>query len=346
MTEEAVRLMSKELIVAILEGNRLDESYKKGIQKAQHHFFIWSIEQGYPDIRKIGKKELVQYHTVLAQLRSKRTGERLASSTINSRYHAVSMIFSVLYKNGILEKNPCHGLHLDIREVDGYKRRPMTRAEVTEFLENIDITTEVGLRDRTLFELIYSSGLRVSEAVTVKIEDIDFLNRQIIVRGKFDRERVVPVSKVARDFLLMFLGERIQHRQGAVFAGNRGISDDVPITSSYISERFKYLLRKFDMDKKEISTHSIRHSTATHLLENGASIRHVQELLGHKSIQATVRYTQLQIESIQKVYRKYHPRENHLYERIDDSYNKRLEKLSKQVEQRKKKNVKKTYVVV
>ena len=174
----------------------------------------------------------------------------------------------------------------------------------------------------------------------MRIEDIDFITRQIIVRGKFNRERAVPISKVARDFLLVYLGQRIEQGEGAVFAGNRGMDENTAITSSYISERFRYLLRKFDMDKKEISTHSMRHSTATHLLENGASIRHVQELLGHKSIEATVRYTQLQVDNIKKVYRKYHPRENKLYEAVDEQYMRRFELLQKEAQMMRKKTCK------
>lgn len=340
MKQESIERLAQELMEDVIDGNRLDSRYKKAIQKAQEHFFSWLQCKGIHDIRLTGKKDILEYHAVLRQLKSKRSGEILSASTVNSRYHAVCLVFSVLYRNGIMEKNPCHGLELDIRESGVYKRRPMTRAEINEFLENIDTGTPVGLRDRTLFELMYSSGLRVSEATNLRIEDIDFITRQIIVRGKFNRERAVPISKVARDFLLVYLGQRIEQGEGAVFAGNRGMDENIAITSAYISERFRYLLRKYDMDKKEISTHSMRHSTATHLLENGASIRHVQELLGHKSIEATVRYTQLQVDNIKKVYRKYHPRENKLYEAVDEQYMRRFELLQKEAQMMRKKTCK------
>ena len=90
--------------------------------------------------------------------------------------------------------------------------------------------------------------------------------------------------------------------------------------SKQISRIFRTYLRKFEMDSPNISTHSVRHSTATHLLDNGASVRHVQELLGHKNIETTVRYTHIQTDGLYKIFRKYHPREHELFEMVDDDY--------------------------
>ena len=107
------------------------------------------------------------------------------------------------------------------------------------------------------------------------------------------------------------------------------------IRSTSISERFRILLRRYDMDKPEISTHSIRHSTATHLLEAGASVRHVQELLGHSSIESTVRYTHVMTDNLAKVYRRYHPREHELFEIADEDYQRRLQGMFSRVPARK-----------
>jgi site-specific recombinase XerD len=178
-----------------------------------------------------------------------------------------------------------------------------------------------------LFELIYSSGLRVAEAASLKREDVNLDRREIIVRGKGERDRLVPVSKLAAAFLELYLGQRIVPCMWVFPGGSRGIQTGSHIRPASISERFRDLLRRFDMDKKEISTHSIRHSTATHLLENGASVRHVQELLGHKSIETTVRYTHIQIDGLTKMYRKYHPREHELFETVDEEYYKQLNTL-------------------
>jgi integrase/recombinase XerD len=242
-------------------------------------------------------------------------------------FYNAKTLFSILYREELIKENPAHNLNIDLPERSGLKRRPLTLTEITTFLENIDTATEQGLKDRTLFELIYSSGLRVSEAAGIKVKDIDFERREVIVRGKGDRDRLVPFSKVARDFLIAFLGKRTETPEDWVFKGSRGSRTGEHIRGESVSEKFRVLLRRFDMDKKEISTHSIRHSTATHLLENGASVRHIQELLGHKYIETTVRYTQIQSDGVFKVFRKYHPREHELFEAVDDEYLRRFDTL-------------------
>lgn len=217
------------------------------------------------------------------------------------------------------------GLKLDIPLPTGWNRRPLTREEITRFLESIDTGTRQGLKDRTLFELIYSSGLRVAEAAALKVGDIDFDRRVMVVRGKFDRDRMVPISCVAHDFLVLYLGDKIDDGDEWVFTGYGGPTRGRHMSSMGVSERFRTLVRRFGMDRPEISTHSIRHSTATHLLENGASIRHVQELLGHRCIESTVRYTHVMTDTLTREYRKYHPREHELFEAVDDDYDARLD---------------------
>ena len=166
----------------------------------------------------------------------------------------------------------------------------------------------------------------------LKVSDVEFDRRLMVVRGKFDRDRMVPISEVAKAFLELHLGERIGNPEDWIFLGfrgprSRGIHAPGHVLGTSISERFRYLLRKMNMDKKEISTHSLRHSTATHLLENGASVRHVQELLGHSNIQSTVRYTHVLTDNLAKVFRRHHPREHELFEVIDQTYMDRLARL-------------------
>ena len=114
----------------------------------------------------------------------------------------------MLYHQGFIKENPVHGLDYKIKSGKKTDRLPLTQQQMYDFLEAIDISTLHGLRNRALFELIYSSGLRVSEAANLKIADIDFDRREAIVRGKFDRDRVVLLSHMAKDFLVLYLGER------------------------------------------------------------------------------------------------------------------------------------------
>jgi site-specific recombinase XerD len=126
-----------------------------------------------------------------------------------------------------------------------------------------------------------------------------------------------------------YLGDKAEHREAWVFEGLRGPTKGGHLRGGTVSERFRELLKTVGMDKPELSTHSIRHSTATHLLENGASIRHVQELLGHRSIESTVRYTHVMTDGLAKVYRRHHPREHELFEAVDEEYRRRLATLAR-----------------
>jgi integrase/recombinase XerD len=275
----------------------------------------------------MGSAALREYHGELCAARSKKTGERLRPCTINNRFHAVTVLFSLLCREEVRGENPARHLRLEMPEAGGMRRRPLSREEITGFLERLDAGTAQGLKDRALFELIYSSGLRVAEASGLKVRDLDFDRREMTVRGKGDRDRVVPFSLVAKEFLLLFLGERARTPEAWVFCGSRGPRTGGPLRGASISERFRILLRRFGMDKPEISAHSIRHSTAAHLLENGAGVRHVQELLGHKDIETTVRYTQQQNEAVARMYRKYHPQEHEYFRAVDGEYIKGLRSL-------------------
>ena len=323
MTGDAVRELALELSRQEMKGNRLKKESQAAALNAQRDFLDWTEKKGYA-LERMGRGELREYHGELCAVCSKKTGERLSAHTINDRFHAVQVLFSLLYREEVIGENPAQNLRLELPEAGGITRRPLTREEITGFLEHLDTGTAQGLKDRTLFELIYSSGLRVAEAAGLKVKDIDFDRREMTVRGKGDRDRVVPFSKVAKEFLLLFLGVKADMPDAWVFCGSRGSRTGEHIRSGSISERFRVLLRRYDMDKKEISTHSIRHSTATHLLENGASVRHVQELLGHKNIETTVRYTHMQNEAVARMYRKYHPQEHEYFKAVDEDYIKRL----------------------
>ncbi|GAB1483425.1 tyrosine recombinase XerC [Treponema sp.] len=319
MDGKSVKVLAYRLVEADMTARRLAEGTKRLTRLALRDFFRWASRRGTPDVRALGKKDLVAFHAWLGTQSSKRSAETLAASTRNGRFRAVRLLYSCLYRSGAIGENPAHGLVLKAAEPRSWRRRPLSREEITTFLETIDVESATGFRDRALFELLYSSGLRVGEAAKLKVKDINFAARQMIVRGKFDRDRMVPISEVACAFLVAWLGPRIGDADAWVFPGYGG-----HLTRSYISDRFRELLRRFAMDRKELSAHSIRHSTATHLLENGASVRHVQELLGHANIESTARYTHVMADGLAKVYRKHHPREHELYEAVDEEYERKL----------------------
>ena len=326
MKSEAVRQFILDEVNAMMSSNRYSKNYIDEINRDVRQFYSWAVKRSLGDITRIGKKELLSYKKYVEHLESKNPGGgALSVSTMNTMLTAVKHVYSMLYIHDLIKENPVHSLEYKIKNGKENKRRPLTKNEITFFLESIDTTTIFGLRNRTIFELIYSSALRVSEVCSLKIGDIDFDKREAIVRGKFDRDRIVPISHVAADFLKLYLADRNNKVEEYVFLGIQSKGYLRPMRSVHVSRIFREYLRKFDMNSPDISTHSVRHSTATHLLDNGASVRHVQELLGHKNIETTVRYTHVQTDGLYKIYRKHHPREHELFEMIDEEYLRQLD---------------------
>ena len=196
----------------------------------------------------------------------------------------------------------------------------MSEEEMANFLDKVDIDAYLGLRDRTIFELMYSSGLRVSEVSKLDIEDVDFNERMVLVRGgKWGKDRVEPVSEVATRFLKLYVAAR-HNTSGPLFVGEQG-----RLGGAAINRRLIQHLKAQGGYRAGFCAHSFRHATATHLLAHGADLRYVQELLGHESIETTCIYTHELVENMKRIYKSYHARENELYEEVDEAYLKRLE---------------------
>lgn len=184
----------------------------------------------------------------------------------------------------------------------------LTIKEVEKLFSSISEDDSYQLRDKTIFELLYSSGLRISEAVELECGDVDFENSYISVVGKGDRERIIPINEEAKRLLRKYLkrsrGEILSDRESDyLFISKKG---------SKLNRKSVWRLLKNYVTgtriNKNITPHTLRHSFATHLLENGADLRSVQELLGHMDISTTQIYTHLAKESLQKIHAKYHPK--------------------------------------
>jgi integrase/recombinase XerD len=302
--------------------------------KMQYAKTFFEFAQGkVSDFRDIGAVAIREYMKQLDAMVSGRTKKHLAARTRNQAFHVVRLIFRSLYLYELIVKNPA----LEIEyEASGHKtqRTLLSEREMARFLDSIDTGKGTGLRDRTLFELMYSSGLRVSEAVNLTIGDIDFEGRLVLIRqSKWGKDRVVPISEVATEFLRKFLSGR-SNKEEHVFTGKTG-----KMRSQTFNVLFKKMLDELGMYRKGLCAHSIRHSCATHLLSHGADLRYVQELLGHESIETTTVYTHELYENMRRIYRTYHPRENGLYREVDGEYMKRLMRLRVRLAHQKKKAV-------
>jgi site-specific recombinase XerD len=295
----------------------------KNIMVNVHKFFEY-LEDG-KDMREVGKTEFKGFLKELNTSVSERTGKQYSLRTKMSIWGAVKLLFRSLYLQEFLIINPLQDFTVKLKGLKN-KRKVMSQKEMARFLDGIDTDGLLGLRDRAMFELMYSSGLRDSEVAALNVDDIDFSNRMILVRqSKWDKDRVVPVSEVATLYLKRYLSERKLIRE-VVFIGRRG-----RLKGSSINSRFKQLLKEQGMYRQGLCAHSIRHSVATHLLANGADLRYVQELLGHESIETTVGYTHELYDNLKRIYKSYHPRENEYYKEADNQYIERLKTFRKEL---------------
>ena len=298
-------------------------------------------EKGKTIPQDITETDLIDFGVYLKSYISKKTKKEFSRTTIQSKISVVRHFYRFLFRNGYLLKNPMENIEFVIKSEER-KRDIFTRDEIDQFLSSLDIAEEAGLRNRAIFELMYSSGLRISEVCNLNISDLDFSSRLLKVRkGKGNKDRVVPFSEVALYFIKRFMKElrkELLQKIGGSYKDVLFITGHGRIHKETIKYAFNKTLEKIDIGGKYVTCHSIRHSTATHLLEAGADVRYVQELLGHESIETTVRYTHMMIDKLKKVYKSYHPRENNLFDEINEKYLGDISSLKKEILDRKQIN--------
>ena len=208
--------------------------------------------------------------------------------------------FKFLVREGFLKNNPL--LSVASPKIEKHLPSFLTEEETVRLIEASCPKNESGLRDRAILETFYSSGLRISELVGLNLDDVDFIGGIIKVRGKGKKERIVPVGDKALQSLREYLNKRKKQTQ-SLFLNKRGTR----ITDRGVRGIVAKYIRISGM-KQRISPHTLRHSFATHLLNRGADLRTVQELLGHASLSTTQIYTHLTTERLKSVYDKAHPR--------------------------------------
>lgn len=257
------------------------------------------------------KAEMVTHLLVRSYL-AKMKNSGMARTTIARKLAAIRSFFRYLCREEILESNPLKAVATPKQD----KRLPgfLYRGEMEVLLEAPNQTTPLGMRDAAILELLYSSGIRVSELVSLNLEDLDFNIGYVRVLGKGDKERIVPVGSFAQKALQNYIRKsrpllngdttgKASHRSAPLLLNSKG---------GRITDRgVRYLVTKYinqtSIDK-QVSPHTLRHSFATHLLEGGADLRTVQELLGHVNMSTTQIYTHVTKERIKQVYSKTHPR--------------------------------------
>ena len=275
-----------------LSKNTID-SYSVDLRKFQD--FLLSKEKGFPSFSRVDIIDFIE------RLRD----EGYSLSSICRYISSVKGLCKYLLVENVIKEDPSETLQAPKR----WERLPksLSISDIRSFLElSSSVKKPTKMRDGVMLELLYSSGLRVSELVSLKLEDLHLEAGFLKVLGKGSKERIVPVNMRAIGKLKIYLNQQrpeiLKKKQSSyLFVTGRG----KPMTRQRFWQTIKALGRKIGV---EISPHTLRHSFATHLLEGGADLRSVQKMLGHSDISTTQIYTKVTAERIKKIYTRHHPR--------------------------------------
>src|SRR4029078_7010968 len=268
--------------------------------------FLAPIKDGKRMLPEISQIDHLTIREWLAVLHS----DQRKKSSIARKLSALRAFFQFLVREGLLESNPAKLVSTPRQE----KKLPkhLSIEEAIKFIETPDTNTDLGKRDRAMLELMYATGIRVAELTTLNLADIDFRNQLIRVTGKRRKQRIVPFGDPAREAIKSYL----EVRDNFLFNSPVSKRDDEAVFLNYQGTRIttrsvgrmveKYI--KICAGMHAISPHALRHSFATHLLDSGADLRDIQELLGHARLSTTQVYTHASIEKLIQVYDKAHPK--------------------------------------
>ncbi len=280
------------------------QDYKKYLSYEKNYSFhtvknyIKDIEQFFGFNNKqlnVNESDIKRYLEFLGK-------KNYSRNSIARKIIAIRNFYKFLIKNKKTDKNPFSYILTPKSE----KRLPgvLTEKETENLMSAATGNSFISLRDRTILELIYSTGIRVSELVNLDISDIDFVNEEIKVLAKGGKERIVPAGTVALNILHCYIKELKKTDSSGILFINK---NKKRLTQRFVELMIKKYAKMAGIEKK-VTPHTLRHSFATHLLDRGADLRSVQELLGHRNLSTTQIYTHLSIQKLKKEYDRAHPR--------------------------------------
>lgn len=263
------------------------------------------LAQGITDLAAVTEQHLGAFQIALAT--GKDGGGQLSATSVARATAAVRGLHRFAVRERWIGADVTRGLATPTAT----RRLPkaLSIEEVEQLLGAVEPTTAIGLRTRALVELLYSSGTRISEALALDVDDLSFDDRVVVVRGKGNKQRLVPIGSPARaalDAYLVRVRPQFSERgkaTPALFLNERGAR----LSRQSAWGDLEALARTAKLSHR-VSPHSLRHSFATHLLNGGADIRVVQELLGHASVTTTQIYTKVSVEALREIYTRAHPR--------------------------------------
>lgn len=253
------------------------------------------------ELLQVSRQQLIAYLVRLKQ-------EGRAASTVARKLASIKAFYRFLTAERYIRRNPAEVLEAASREL--HLPKVLSVQEVERLLDEPNLGTLDGYRDKTMLELLYATGMRVSELVNVPVKNVDMKMQYVIVMGKGSKERMLPLGRTALHYLEHYLSvvrPQLLHGKPDAAAELFVTGWGGPMTR----ERFYEIIVAYGKSagiSKRVTPHMLRHSFATHLLNNGTDLRIVQELLGHADISTTQIYTHLDVERLREVYDKTHPR--------------------------------------
>jgi integrase/recombinase XerD len=282
-------------------------SVERGLAKNTLESYGRDLRQyySYLDIGKIDAVKQVSRATILTYLEQLQSKGR-AVSTISRNLAAIKSFYQFLVRERYLDKDPA--ANLESPKLEKKLPRILTIPEVEELLKQPNSFLPTGMRDKAMLELLYATGIRVSELISLNVSDVNLEMGYIKCYGKGSKERIVPLGSIAakcvQEYVSRGRGKLVRtYDEAALFVNHHG--------NRLTRQGFWKIIKKYAHEAcimKDITPHTLRHSFATHLLENGADLRSVQEMLGHADISTTQIDTQVTKNRLKEVYEKAHPR--------------------------------------
>ena len=269
-------------------------SYKRDLYKVQ----VYMEDRGISGVEKITKEDLSGYVKNLEE-------QKFAAATISRNIASIKAFYHYLYKEGIVSED----ISEDLKAPKIEKKIPeiLTMDEVIRLLNQPKGDSPKEIRDKAMLELLYATGIRVSELITLKVSDVNLQMGYIVCRDS-NKERMIPFGREAKTALLKYMDKirdvMIGNSDSEILFSN---CSGQPMSRQGFWKLIKYYAKKADI-QSDITPHTLRHSFAAHLVENGADLRSVQEMLGHSDISTTQIYANLNHNYIREVYAKAHPR--------------------------------------
>ncbi len=257
-------------------------------------FINWMKENTKLKLKDIKEENINKYISYLFEL-------NLKSSSVNRKISAIKSLYMYLVKKDILKNSPVNEVISPKQEK--YLPFSMSEDEVDKLLNSPKSSNKIEKRDKAMIEMLYATGMRISELVNLKITDIDTQRCVVKVLGKGSKERLIPFGEAALESLNAYLSDREESTSKEIFLSNRRTK----ISRIAFWHRIKLYLSRENL-KHSISPHTLRHAFATHLLNRGADLRSVQLLLGHSDLSTTQIYTHIAKQRLSDVLKKHHPR--------------------------------------